>query len=623
MIFVSLSSSASVEDNFFRNQDLSRAILNPSGTLVLLKKTPYSDEKLILQDTVTGKRHTITSNSTSSGYLIANITWVDDNTIAFNKIHAHLGATLFVYDIEHDSDNELTSSKVDEMDYVYIKNGLPLQQNKLIINRYKSERWQLFKYQIGKSKNPQFRSKHSLSKGPIEDANWLINKDGSVNFNFGSLDNKNQMYFKADDNKTYMLLWEGNIKEKIHPVLYLKEQQIVWVLSNIGSNYTHLRQFDIKSKTLGPIVHQAPSKDIDGAIIDRFDNKLIGYSYLQGGVYKRVYFDKYKDKSIEVALTSSNNYIVSTSLDKKTLVYISGSVDKPAKFYLSKQDKTILLGDSRPWLNELSLGESKVIKSISSDGTVIESYLTLPNKDKTKVDKAPLIVMPHGGPIGIQDNRHFSEIIHYFSYQGYAVLTPNYRGSSGYGKSFLSSGKKQWGRLIEDDIESAVIAAISQGAIDDNKLCIFGISYGGYSALASVMRYPERYRCAISYAGVTDLPLLFSQSAKGDESEKKKVLSEIVGDIDTEWNDLIKYSPAYSADKINTPLLLAQGGKDRIVDDEHYFRMILALDHFDKRYEKYYLPDEIHGFRFIDNQSKFFKRVLRFIEKHIEYKKPE
>ena len=173
---------------------------------------------------------------------------------------------------------------------------------------------------------------------------------------------------------------------------------------------------------------------------------------------------------------------------------------------------------------------------------------------------------------------------------------------------------QQWGRLIEDDIESAVDTVISRDVVDQNKICIFGISYGGYSALISAIRRPDLYKCAISYAGVTDIPLLFSEHGITDKERSRRMLVDILGDPESSWDTLVDYSPIYRMEELSIPIFIAQGGRDRVVDSEHYFRLKYVLERLGKPYKSMYFEHEIHGFKYINNKIIFYKAIDEFIK---------
>ena len=604
--FLFFPASADTEYDFFRNPEMSTATLNPTGSLVLMKKISGNRAEVMVLDVEQKQEFVVATSSLSSGYSIFDLGWLDDNTIAFTKSHFHRGGRVEIYRVDNAASG-FSSNKIHSIKNTYIYSHIPKMANQFVAVRYKKKGPQLFKIDLGKVIESQFRSKLRINKKKLGDGSWLVNHDGTSNiYSIVREDEPTKVYYRKDGRRNANVLIEMTADVTLRPQLLDKKNSLLYVITDYQSNYNHIRSVALETGELSEILHIVQGRDIDHLLIDSYKGQALGYSYKQGGVINNIYFEQSTSEDQQ-----SNKYIVSRNRDADVFVYTKGGIDTPFQFYLDNKGEETLLGSTMPWLAQHNLGKSHVVKSTSSDGTVIESFLTMPtNRGDAKV---PLIVMPHGGPIGIQDTRHFSATTHYFAHHGFAVLSPNYRGSAGYGKSFLSAGKRQWGRLIEDDVDSALNMSIEAFNIDPGKVCILGISYGGYSALVSSIRFPQKYKCAVSYAGVTDLTLLYSQSQVADEDAKKKIWSELAGDIEADWDLLVENSPVYNVDKIQVPILIAQGGRDRIVDEENYLRMLYMLKRFNKEYEKLYMLNEIHGFRKINSEITFFKQAREFI----------
>jgi len=224
--------------------------------------------------------------------------------------------------------------------------------------------------------------------------------------------------------------------------------------------------------------------------------------------------------------------------------------------------------------------------------------------------------MPHGGPIGVHDVRDYDPIVQYFASWGFAVLQVNYRGSSGYGVAFEQAGKKQWARGIEDDIDAAVEWAMDLPEIDERRLCIIGGSYGGFSALASVIRHPDRYRCAVSINGVTDVPLIADSSDMADSKRAMEFYEEHIGDLETERDKLVGISPVYRAESIMAPVLIVQGLADRRVDPDHAYRLMSMLDLHGRAHDAMFVADAGHSFDRKDGIA-VYRKVRRFLTEHL------
>lgn len=210
------------------------------------------------------------------------------------------------------------------------------------------------------------------------------------------------------------------------------------------------------------------------------------------------------------------------------------------------------------------------------DGLEIESFMTWPEAGPG--EHTPLLVMPHGGPEA-RDRLTFDDVAQYFAVQGYAVLQPNFRGSSGYGRSFLEAGYRNWGRAMQDDITDGVRDLIENGQVDPERICIVGFSYGAYAALAGAAYTPDLYQCAVGGGGVYDLEA-FIEARGEDNEELREYWVEQIGDPDnaSDLAEIRSVSPALSAEAITIPVLLLHGDQDRLVPVEQSRAMANALE---------------------------------------------
>jgi dipeptidyl aminopeptidase/acylaminoacyl peptidase len=249
---------------------------------------------------------------------------------------------------------------------------------------------------------------------------------------------------------------------------------------------------------------------------------------------------------------------------------------------------------------------------ISSDGLKIKGYFT---QAKKQVDGVipPLVVLVHGGPHA-RDNWEYSAEVQYLALNGYSVLQVNFRGSTGYGAKFEVAGKLNWGTLIQQDIYEAYQWAINAGLAAKDKACIMGASFGGYSAIQSAIKYPKAYRCAIAYAGVYDLNLMFDEGNIKNLRFGKAYLNTTLGKDEAFRTAM---SPVHHVENIEIPLMIAHGEEDNQVPFEHAVRLRSALDNAKKPYIWHKFSSESHGFYNPENQTKYMKDVLMFLNKNI------
>lgn len=304
-------------------------------------------------------------------------------------------------------------------------------------------------------------------------------------------------------------------------------------------------------------------------------------------------------------------FINSSRGDKKTLFYVY-SDKHPGAYYLFDHEtkKPSFLFETHEWIDAAKMAPTRPFEFVSSSGETLQGFLTAP---LGKTGPQPMVVMPHGGPFGPYDSWGYDPDVQFLANRGYAVLQVNFRGSGGRGDSFRRSTYRQWGTGIQNDIADAVKWAISQNAADAKRICIYGASFGGYSALMNPIKNPGMYRCAIGYAGIYDLAEMSKSGDIDDSKQGRYYLNSAVGDNPAE---LSAQSPAAQADKLNLPILLVHGRSDRRAPIEQYNRMEAALKRAGKPFESVVKSDEGHGFYDTANRVEFYDRLEAFLRKY-------
>jgi dipeptidyl aminopeptidase/acylaminoacyl peptidase len=274
------------------------------------------------------------------------------------------------------------------------------------------------------------------------------------------------------------------------------------------------------------------------------------------------------------------------------------------------------LTPARPDIAAGQVGPTRMFAYKGADGTPLEGVLTLPPARTAKA--LPLVVMPHGGPLYANDEVGFDWWAQAFAAQGYAVLQPNYRGSGGHGLAFVHAGYGEWGRKMLTDMSDGVAALAAQGMIDPRRVCIVGASYGGYAALAGVTLQHGIYRCAVSYAGVADLPALewWDLDRNGDDNEMIRYWRTAVKGDDRAAPALGAISPARHADAADAPILLIHGKHDTVVPIEQSRKMKGALEGAHKPVELIELPGQDHWLSDEAARIQMLKASVEFVEKN-------
>lgn len=272
-----------------------------------------------------------------------------------------------------------------------------------------------------------------------------------------------------------------------------------------------------------------------------------------------------------------------------------------------------LLFDAQPWVDDKRLGTTEPVSFTTRDGLTLHGYLTVPPGSSGK--NLPLVIVPHGGPHGPRDSWDYGWEA-FIPAAGYAMLRINYRGSGGYGTGFEKAGFRKWPQEMQNDLTDGVKWAVTQGIADPQRICIFGWSYGGYSAVMSISREPDLYRCSVAGAGVYDQEEQYRNADFADQTRwGRRYMDKVVGDTAEARREA---SPITYVDRISTPLLLIHGEEDARVPIEHSHKLIDAFRKAGKTPpELVVLDNEGHTPRNPGNIETMHRATIGFLEKHL------
>lgn len=299
---------------------------------------------------------------------------------------------------------------------------------------------------------------------------------------------------------------------------------------------------------------------------------------------------------------------------KKIIIYGEGPGDPGSYYFIDYTTKSFkVVGQTRPEVPAEWVAEKRKVTYKAADGLEINGYLTLPPGREAK--NLPLIVLPHGGPESYDDISYdwMSQAI---ASRGYAVLQPNFRGSSGYGEAFTEKGYGEWGRKMQTDLSDGVRYLAKEGTIDPKRVCIVGASYGGYAAMAGATLDPGVYRCASGIAPVTNLKkmIAYEEESVGYDKKARKVLywKRFLGD-ENRWAEV---SPDLKAANVTIPIQLIHGKDDTVVPIDQSYRMRDALKKAGKDVDLILLKEEDHWLSREASRVQTMDAVVSFIEKH-------
>lgn len=425
----------------------------------------------------------------------------------------------------------------------------------------------------------KFRPKAALDRGFGDDMAWFADAAGALRVALVRAEDGPRFYHGRDGE-----FERGPLLEDLDgfvPQALSADGTRLYGVTEEEREQAELVAVDIASGKTMETLSRREGHDVIGPVLDE-THRLIGASYIEHGQYVVEYFDDADaqiERRLQAAFPDRSVWILDRDAASGRFIVIVGGSDQPERLHTVdlESGRSTLLDDNRPWLASAKFAPSHVVRARSRDGLDIEAYLTLPAAAAD--GRVPLVLMPHGGPIGVRDVIAFNPEVQLIAALGYAVLQVNFRGSHGFGRAFREAGHGGLGTLIEDDIDAALQATLEKFPLDPQRMCVLGSSYGGYSALIAGVRWPGRFRCAVSMAGVSDLMLQFTVSDTGRSVEGRKALEEIIGDPDTQQAAIVANSPLYRVDELTLPVMLVHGTEDLRVDMEHSLRLrrLLAL----------------------------------------------
>jgi dienelactone hydrolase len=453
---------------------------------------------------------------------------------------------------------------------------------------------------------------------------WLLDQKGEPRIMLQTQKGRAIIHYKDHGTGNWRQVADFNAydaQDGFNPLGFIDDAHLL-VESQEGGKST-LRKFDLATGKTdpNPVISMA-DYDFSGELIYT-GNKLAGVHYLIDG-RGTVWFDatlKAVQQDIDALLPATTNLVTPPRQPQTPWVLVESYSDRqPTTFllYNTQSKKLSMLGGSHPDIQAAEMGTLDPVKYKARDGLTIPAWLTLP---KSGGKNLPMVVLVHGGPYLRGTEWRWEAESQFLASRGYAVLEPEFRGSTGYGSALFSAGKKQWGLAMQDDIADAVKFAVAQGIADPKRICIMGGSYGGYATLMGLVKDHDLYQCGVASAAVTDIPLMFDSGAMvlSDMSEqyKKYGAPELIGDVEKDAQQFIDTSPLKQAARIKRPLLLAHGTDDRRVPFVHFKKMRSALESNKADAEFVEYVSEGHGWTLLKNRLDFWNRVEKFLDKHI------
>lgn len=457
---------------------------------------------------------------------------------------------------------------------------------------------------------------------------WLLDNKGEPRFVISIDKNLEIMYYRDPATDSWRKLGEFDAykgsKDAFDPLAF-GPAGTLYATSRIGRDTAALHTVNLATGQLSKEALVAlAGYDYSGTLVMNKD-KLLGVQYLTDA-RSSLWFDpamKALQQTVDALLPATVNLMsIGARATTPWILLDSYSDVQPHTYSLFNPDtrELIKVGDTHANINPARMGNQELVHYKTKDGLTIPAWLTLPQGIGHK--DLPLVVMVHGGPYLRGNEWGWDREAQFLASRGYAVLAPEFRGSTGFGDKHYRAGWKQWGLAMQDDIADGARWAIAQGIANPKRICIAGASYGGYATLMGLVNNPELYRCGINWVGVTDIKLMYTLawSPESDMSMgwRQYGMPDLIGDPVKDAAQLAATSPIQQAARIKQPLLLAYGGADRRVPLAHGKQFYEAVKAGGNQQVEWVLyPEEGHGWYLPQTRIDFWGRVETFLNQHI------
>ena len=453
-------------------------------------------------------------------------------------------------------------------------------------------------------------------------AGWVTDLAGAVRLAARQRPDGGYETLVVEDGQPGRVLYECDFEENCGPVRFHKDGNRVYMTSNKGVDLSRLLLVDVETGE-AQAIESDPDGEVDfgGTWFSDVTEELVATVYTGDRVriYPRTEALQQELEWLRNELPDGEISYQSGTEDESAQIVVVGSDTNPGAVYLYDRAERKLekLYDSRPELPSDHLAPMQAIRYKARDGQEIPGYLVTPKG--VPAENLPTVILPHGGPWG-RDYWGYNALVQFLANRGYAVMQPNFRASTGYGKAFLNAGNGEWGTgVMQHDITDAVKYLVDEGIADPEQVAIMGASYGGYATLAGVAFTPDLYAAGVSIVGPSNIITLLN-SIPPYWGPTKQMFMRRVGDPDDEEDRarLTAQSPFFHAENIEAPLLIIQGANDPRVKKAESDQIVVALRDLDRPVQYLLAPDEGHGFRGKENRLAMFAGIERFLARHLD-----
>ncbi len=594
--------------DFFRNPTTTFYQVSPSGDYIAFLR-PYENRLNVwIQPRKGGEPRRVTGVTDRD---ITAYFWKTDKYILFIRDSGgDENYHLYAADRDGKSVRDLTPFESIQTRMI---DDLPLNPKEVIIglNRRNKEIFDAYRL------NVETGDLQLAAENPGNISDWITDHDGNIRAASTTDGVNTSLLYRRSEGDPWKPVLTTSFKEAFTPAFFTFDDQRLYGTSNIGRDKAAAVELDPATGKETKLIFEHQDVDISSLAFSRKRKVLTEATYTTWRT-ERHCFDTQSEERFEdlkQKLPGYEVFIISGNDDENVFVVRTMNDRSMGAFYLydGVSKELSKLADRAPWLHENDLCEMKPIDYQARDGLTVHGYLTLPNGSEPK--NLPVVVNPHGGP-WVRDSWMFNPEVQFLANRGYAVLQMNFRGSVGYGRKFWELGFKEWGGKMQDDITDGVNWLIKQGIADPKRVAIYGGSYGGYAVLEGLVKESRLFAAGVDYVGVSNL-FTFLKTIPPYWKPMLDMIYEMLGDPDKDKAWFQEHSPALNADRIETPLFVAQGAKDPRVNINESNQIVEALRKRGVQVEYMVKDNEGHGFLNEENRFDFYTAMEKFLAEHL------
>lgn len=606
-----LAQEVPVED-FFRDAEFTDVTLSPTGEFITVS-VPQGDRTVLAAFRVEDME-LVGKWDYRSQHHVESVLWVNDR-----RFFAYVSRKLGSYDFRVGM-RDVHASDVDGMRRALIRNGgmyhvvdtLEQDPDHILVERSeKLARMYRMNVRTGEAR--------VAATAPVRYGSFLVDHDGHLRYVIGMEENRDTVTLRSAGHREWEEVHRAPMGEAVNlPMGFDRENRMVYTRVSQQGEPLKVYALDADTDEMALLSENA-NVDPSGFVYSSDGRDLLAVRYLDGLPVTEFIDTEHEEARLFAGLMDAfPDHAVrfdGTSRDGRYVLLRAYSDVDPGRYYLfdrqTGQAKFLLA--AREWIKPEQMSQMRPYRFTARDGTPLHGYITIPRNSDGR--NLPMVLLPHGGPHGPRDLWGFDPTVQFLANRGYAVLQVNFRGSGGYGTAFERKGYRNWGTTMIDDMTDAVEWAVGQGIADPERICTFGGSYGGYAALQSVVREPDRYRCTIGYVGVYSLPLFFRDGDIPQTEAGRNYISRVMPESLAEQQ---AQSPAFNADRIRVPVMLVHGGRDERVPMSQFRALKSALEEAGNPPEvEIVARREGHGFQDLENNVELFTALEAFLDKHI------